>query len=358
MTKAPNAGNPVLPLPFPVREAPPSRPLAGLLVAALARLVILWSMVGHGALFGAIGAASVFPLFSSGLLDAYPADSQPITTGQFLQILLFVAVFGVAGLLLGPVGKRLLYHGRKLRTRNALAVLEKDPRPPVLYLRAFDDDALDDPTLVGPLEWRQQRYEERLAKSLSRLGPVICIGTPGEKASEAGAARIYVDDPDWQRAIRHFMHQSAAIVILVGSSAGLHWEIETALAEIPRSRLLFFFPYVRSRSVPESLSQRLQMLAFRGKIPKSVYLQMDQERRARYEDFRTRYGTSVAAALPSDLGTEQFLHFGMQGEAKFLKVRRPLISAGARYIQKAFTMHISFRKSIKPFINKINDLKH
>ena len=40
------------------------------------------------------------------------------------------------------------------------------------------------------------------------------------------------------------MTHTAAVVVIMGRTEGLWWEIETALELVPRKRLLFFFPFV------------------------------------------------------------------------------------------------------------------
>jgi len=65
------------------------------------------------------------------------------------------------------------------------------------------------------------------------------VGKPGDSLGFAGASRFYVSEENWQRAIRYLMTHTAAVVIIMGRTEGLWWEIETALAFAPRDRLLF-----------------------------------------------------------------------------------------------------------------------
>jgi hypothetical protein len=136
---------------------------------------------------------------------------------------------------------RLAVYGRRLRQPDAPSVLARDPRPPVLFLRSFrDEDIVDLTSRTGRGSMR--RSEEALCTALRRVGPVIAIGRPGEHLPETGAARLYVGDHDWQKAVRHFLAQAAAVVIVVGTSPGVWWEIDAALESVDRRRLLFFFP--------------------------------------------------------------------------------------------------------------------
>jgi hypothetical protein len=79
-----------------------------------------------------------------------------------------------------------------------------------------------------PLNLFQQRYEENLSRALKQLGTVITVGRPGDPLGFAGAARFYVSQDNWQDAIRYLMTHTAAVVIVVGRTEGLWWEIGTA----------------------------------------------------------------------------------------------------------------------------------
>jgi hypothetical protein len=224
----------------------------------------------------------------------------------------------------------------------------------VLFLRSFEDDHLDDPTFTGPFEWQRQRYEERLSRALHKLGPVICLGRPGEKYSEAGASRLYVEDEYWQQAVVHFLQESRAVVVVVGDTDSLHWEIETAILNTPLNQLLFFFPYAASTDVAQSLWQRVMQWFFPMNVTKGIYLQMESERQRRYQRFKERFGSLFDAALPDKPGEEQFLNFSIKGEARLLHTRRPLFSAFAKFLQQSFKMHINFSKTLRPFVLKLS----
>jgi TM2 domain-containing membrane protein YozV len=123
--------------------------------------------------------------------------------------------------------------------------MARDPRPPVLYLRSFrdDDDAhIDDggSRAVGlTMELvRPPSPEEELAELLARFGPVVAIGKPGEPLPELGAARLYVPHDRWQRKVLDLMAAAGLVVVRVGTSPGVLWEIEQALRDVPRQRLV------------------------------------------------------------------------------------------------------------------------
>lgn len=112
----------------------------------------------------------------------------------------------------------------------------RDPRPPILFLRSFNDEA--EPILGdqgGP------KLERVVADCVRAYGPFIAIGRPGE-LRPSGAARTYFADDAWQAAALRLMDEAALIVVLPGLTPGLDWEMQR-LAEAGRLRkTIFIFP--------------------------------------------------------------------------------------------------------------------
>lgn len=150
-----------------------------------------------------------------------------------------------AGTVLLVIAWRLWRRSQRHEAPSAEEAMAADPRPPVLYLRSFKDDGsaiLDD---GGSKLMRRmfaalapQTPEQELADLLRHVGPVVAIGKPGEPLPELGAARLYVTNDQWQHAVTDLMKQAALVVVRIGSSAGVLWEIEHALSLIPRERLV------------------------------------------------------------------------------------------------------------------------
>ncbi len=149
-----------------------------------------------------------------------------------------IAVFAVTALWL-------YRRSRQHEARSAAQAMADDPRPPVLYLRSFQDDGrmlITDEggavaqKLFGALT--PTSAEEELAGTLERAGPVVAIGKPGEPLPELGAARLYVGHDVWQAEVNALMRHAALVVVRVGSSPGVLWEINQALEHLPRERLV------------------------------------------------------------------------------------------------------------------------
>lgn len=130
-----------------------------------------------------------------------------------------------------------------LKALSADEVREQDNRPPILYLRSFEDD-------TGLLP----KHEENLVTALAPFGPMIGIGRPGEFFQTLGVARVYCGD-DWQGQIRDWVNVAGMVVIRIGESQGLRWEIDTVVASLKPTRLLL--------QLPNALSEKEADLIYR-----------------------------------------------------------------------------------------------
>jgi hypothetical protein len=235
------------------------------------------------------------------------------------QAIWVVAVFATA---------ELVRKGRRLRSRNATEVLARDFRAPVFMLRSFDDDCLLNPIHQSFHFFSRfgERYEEALARSLSKIGPPISIGLPGTPKLELGSARLYVATPDWQLAVIYFLSRAEVVTIILGHTEGLWWEITQALRRVPLDRLLFFFPYVGEQSKQRS-PWRSRGHLLRGGAPAiRNFSAADAERKGRYRLFCDRTQHLFVHTLPTDIGTSQFLTFNRDGTPWLLDTRLPWYS--------------------------------
>jgi TM2 domain len=143
-------------------------------------------------------------------------------------------------------GIALLRRGWRVEATRADEAVRDDPRPPVVYLRSFADDGHT--TLASDARSRLMQLlagfattspEQELTFVLRRVGPVLAIGKPGEPLPELGAARLYVAHDRWQQTVTELMQRAALVVLRIGNSAGIQWEIDQALALVPRERCVF-----------------------------------------------------------------------------------------------------------------------
>lgn len=167
----------------------------------------------------------------------------------------------------------MIFYARRVRLLQVSAheLMERDPRPPIVYLRSFADDELAVwETEADPLAryWRKalsflvgvdgmrrafkptQRLEETLADVARLFGPYIAIGEPGEKLPDAGAARAYVSHDAWREQVDTWIRRAQKLVMIGGVSPGVLWELEHILGHEARKPLLVFFPPTRPTALP------------------------------------------------------------------------------------------------------------
>ena len=144
-----------------------------------------------------------------------------------------ISLFATKWLRLNPA--TLWRAGLSLLSRDARQLLTITQLPTVLYLRAFIDDVAS--------RSLESSAEEVLSTVFagSQIGTMVAIGRPGEALQTAGAARLYVG-ADWQDHVRELMERAKLVVLRVGSSEGVWWEIDEALRKVAPPRLLIWMP--------------------------------------------------------------------------------------------------------------------
>jgi len=140
---------------------------------------------------------------------------------------------------------RLRWKIRRYDAPPAKQVLDSDLRPPFVLLRSFVDDSLE----VKGQTVDQFTFEEVLTRQLSRLGPVIAIGRPGEKLPQSGAAREYLADDVWQNRVSELLEQAQCVVFIIHKTEGLRWEGARITELGGRKKTLFIIPPVNHAEV-------------------------------------------------------------------------------------------------------------
>jgi hypothetical protein len=310
-------------LPFEIEHLPQRQPTLGCFIILSSVILVIAVTIGGAFLID----KELIPLW--------------IGFPSFIAVILFV---GLSCVRINDCGKR-------LRQSDVLTVLARDSRAPVLFFRSFADEDIIDLT-QQTLKGNMRRAEETICEAFQDIGPVIAIGRPGERLPELGAARMYVNNNNWQSAVRFFIQHSSVIVFIVGHSPGVKWEIETALEESELASILFFFPYM------ENLSKRR---TFRSKhqlklriVTKKVLGVMERERHERYRLFKKQIESRLVAALPLELGPAQFLDFLDDGTPRLLKTIRPaLLDTLLQVSLNNRRIGINIQRTLQPFLKKV-----
>ena len=146
--------------------------------------------------------------------------------------------------------------GLRLRAPDAAEVLRRDPRPPIVFLRPFQEDhRLVYGSPIGqrkggedPVRSKGKTgHEQTLAHLLRKAGPFIAIGQPGEKLVTLGAARSYVSDDDWQNEVESMVRRAGAVVLQPELSSGTMWEVDLVARAADLKRLLLIVPNPKLR---------------------------------------------------------------------------------------------------------------
>lgn len=164
---------------------------------------------------------------------------------KFHDTLLLMAFF----ISLLVFGNFLRIISRRLYQLNYERISTKDLRSPILYLRSFRGDSV-------PLEadWKERlfnlidiRFRPRKIESivhaeLSKYGPLVAIGKPGEKLPPLGAARKYIKNEDWKNVVQDLTENSKLVAISVDDTEGVLWELKNVRSSKLSGNLILLFP--------------------------------------------------------------------------------------------------------------------
>ena len=150
-----------------------------------------------------------------------------------------------------------------------------DPRPAVLLLRSFSDDHITvrsrSQGRVGLLDRlafdSKDRFEEVLAATVHMYGPVLAVGTPGERLAPAlGAVRRQFADDEWQEAVHRLADEAPFVVLVVGRSEGTVWEMRRLVESGLTHKTVLVLPPVDRKEA----ARRLALVSEIFGIPWSV----------------------------------------------------------------------------------------
>jgi len=185
--------------------------------------------------------------------DQWPGLLKWVIKGELPKVCFFLIALGI------------FWYVRGFRLKAAPVTLSH-AEGSVLYLRAFDLESR--PFVTGPeseleqysdkLRSKEPRFfrsrsaplelslEEFLSEAISkRIGPFIGLGNPGDKLPPAGAIREYAQDAAWKRRFTELAHSVKCIVLSVGDSENLHWEL-AQIRQMGTNRKLCMFTSPRT----------------------------------------------------------------------------------------------------------------
>jgi hypothetical protein len=184
-------------------------------------------------------------------------------------ISLLTALSGLVLLVLGALSVRL---ARIWARTSATRQRRRDRRPPILYLRSFYDDALPLPAVLTArrpflelfLPRGSDPFEESVAWELAPYGPVVAIGQPGRPLSSLGAARDRLSAEEWQLGVAARMAEARAVVMVIGATDGVRWELGHIVAAGRLTRTIFVFPPVPADALRDRWRFSTEVLSWAG----------------------------------------------------------------------------------------------
>jgi len=131
---------------------------------------------------------------------------------------------------------------------SASDVLAMDPRAPVVYLRPFGEDRelTYDVISAGETSTPITAKAEDFLLELNAIGPLVSIAEPNRRARlglhPLGVHRDFVGEGDWQARVQSLLDRAGLVVLAMGDSAGIEWEIAQVRARIAPQSLLLYLP--------------------------------------------------------------------------------------------------------------------
>jgi tetratricopeptide (TPR) repeat protein len=144
-----------------------------------------------------------------------------------------------------PTGLYLIDFGRRQKAPPFLADLLDTSSKPIgaLYLRSFRQESQF--FVIGPASqygafsrsWHATvsgghqnvgvKLEEYFSDIVgSRIGPLVALGCPEDYVVPDGATRLYAKDTEWMERLDNLARRASCILMEVGSSQNLRWELE------------------------------------------------------------------------------------------------------------------------------------
>lgn len=146
------------------------------------------------------------------------------------------------------LGGSFLGLAKRCYPRSAIRTL-LTPGSSFLWLRPFDVDGLPQgvPSRTDLVTdtWRSlmgRTFEERIDRCFNGFSGLVAIGRPGERLPPSGAARLYVENDQWQSIVSGLMQHCSGTILHVASSEGTLWEWKTAPSLQRLSKLILCIP--------------------------------------------------------------------------------------------------------------------
>ena len=217
----------------------------------------------------------------------------------------FLIVGGIGGFLVWQtkdVRHQLKLVADGLKASDAKAILARDPRPPILYLRSFSNELTYSGT--DEMDWPINTIGKN-------VGPIIAIGQPDEILPPKGIARIYLDSAaDWKGVVKGLLEKARFVIISPQSTSSLVWEAVTTFEMCSPEKIIFSRPRL---NLPANVFDDFRRALALEAQSRGTQIELPEEFEAKFLYFdgemRPRFSQSLVDLLSErgfDLSSAQF----------------------------------------------------
>jgi uncharacterized RDD family membrane protein YckC len=158
------------------------------------------------------------------------------------------------GLACAVAGSALLILAKRMTAKTYDQVATGDPRPPVLFLRAFTTDKIGQRStntgwlsklqyLGSPIPLNLTTQYEQMELAFADIGPVKALARPGSVLKLVGVPTVQAPNDRWHEEVLASMRSAALVVIWVGGThEGLKWEMEQVFDQTAPTQIIFILP--------------------------------------------------------------------------------------------------------------------
>lgn len=176
---------------------------------------------------------------------------------------------------------RLARQKRADRSRRALF---QENRAPILFLRSFElckaqpaSDSLRTDVLVALKLKVLVSFDEKLAKAVRDLGPLIALGDPDDYLPSPGAYKLYQTDEKWKEYLSQVIGVSRAVLLVEGTTTGLQWELGHIRRCCDPSRVLVLTLTRELRKIAQKRAKEPIWPKFDGLLREAGFLPMPSD---------------------------------------------------------------------------------
>ena len=193
--------------------------------------------------------ASILRELTSGITAAANPDSFQIGCLSRLFLIVtcpFLFQFYISRLLWARLKFHLLRHPALLvaQRRESFALYLRsfgdDPRSAVENIQGFSEDPFRFTRAFATKVSKQDRIEKIVGDVVVTYMPVLCIGRPEESYPISQFGRIFVTDDGWKEVVKALMDAAAIVIVRVGTTPGLQWELTAARHIAIVGKTIFF----------------------------------------------------------------------------------------------------------------------